>query len=152
MFFPGWTSSITLLLCILNSYSGIGFKLELIGRFEDYIVIKKLTMEDYIDIMVNGTNSVLNQLVSEVKELDKVDIVYDRDYLEEVANVSDQQGTGARGLKSIILRSLKPGIRYIRRLQGEGGTLTINKGTVHNPVNFELVNSKGEKVYSKLLK
>ena len=87
-----------------------------------------------------------------VKKQDKVDIVFGRDYLEEVANVSDQQGTGARGLKSIILRSLKPGIRYIRRLQGEGGTLTINKGTVHNPVNFELVNSKGEKVYSKLLK
>ena len=129
-----------------------GFKLELIGRFEDYMVINKLTMKDYIDIMVNGTNSVLRQLVSAVKEIDKVDLVYDRGYLEEVANVSDQQGTGARGLKSIILRSLKHGIRYIRNLQGEGGTLTINKGTVHNPNNFELVSSKGEKVYSKLLK
>lgn len=129
-----------------------GFKLELLGRLEDFMVINKLTIEDYIDIMENGTNSVLRELVRSVKERNHVDILYDREYLEEVANLSDEQGTGARGLKSIILKSLKPGIRYIRKLQGEGGTLIINKGTVHNPNSFELVNSEGEKVYSKLLK
>lgn len=78
---------------------------ELVGRFPIIIKLNDLTKEDLKRILVEPENSIVKQYKN-LLELDGVDITFDDSALEFIANKAFDNKTGARGLKTIIEKSM----------------------------------------------
>lgn len=78
---------------------------ELVGRFPIVIQLNDLTKEDLKRILVEPENSIVKQY-KDLLSLDGVDITFDDSALEFIANKAFDNKTGARGLKTIIEKSM----------------------------------------------
>lgn len=78
---------------------------ELVGRFPIIIKLNDLTKEDLKRILVEPENSIVKQYKN-LLELDGVDITFDDSALDFIANKAFDNKTGARGLKTIIEKSM----------------------------------------------
>lgn len=78
---------------------------ELVGRFPIVIQLNDLTKEDLKRILVEPENSIVKQYKN-LLSLDGVDITFDDSALEFIANKAFDNKTGARGLKTIIEKSM----------------------------------------------
>lgn len=78
---------------------------ELIGRFPIVIKLNDLTKEDLKHILVEPENSIVKQYKN-LLELDGVDLTFDDSALDFIANKAFDNKTGARGLKTIIEKSM----------------------------------------------
>lgn len=78
---------------------------ELIGRFPIIIKLNDLTKEDLKRILVEPENSIVKQYKN-LLELDEVDLTFDDSALDFIANKAFDNKTGARGLKTIIEKSM----------------------------------------------
>ena len=78
---------------------------ELIGRFPIIIKLNDLTKEDLKRILVEPENSIVKQYKN-LLELDGVDLTFDDSALDFIANKAFDNKTGARGLKTIIEKSM----------------------------------------------
>ena len=82
-----------------------GFLPELVGRLP---IISHL---DYLDeislykILVEPVNSIINQY-KELFKLDNVDLIFNKDALDEVVKLAIKQKTGARALRSILEQAM----------------------------------------------
>ncbi len=84
-----------------------GFESEFIGRLPVIVVFDELTKEDLTEILNNPNNPVLIS-----KRLDfnayGIDIRFEEEALEKIAEMAAQEKTGARGLVSVIEKILIP--------------------------------------------
>lgn len=78
---------------------------ELVGRFPIVIQLNDLTKEDLKRILVEPENSIVKQYKN-LLSLDGVDITFEDSALEFIANKAFDNKTGARGLKTIIEKSM----------------------------------------------
>lgn len=78
---------------------------ELVGRFPIVIQLNDLTKEDLKRILVEPENSIVKQYKN-LLGLDGVDITFDDSALKFIANKAFDNKTGARGLKTIIEKSM----------------------------------------------
>lgn len=78
---------------------------ELVGRFPIVIQLNDLTKEDLKRILVEPENSIVKQYKN-LLSLDGVDITFDDSALKFIANKAFDNKTGARGLKTIIEKSM----------------------------------------------
>lgn len=74
---------------------------ELIGRIPVIAVLDNLDKNSLIRIMKEPKNSILKQY-TKLFEMDGVDIVFEDDALEAIADVTLERKTGARGLRSVF--------------------------------------------------
>jgi len=74
---------------------------ELVGRLPVVSTLQSLTKEELMRILVEPKNAILKQY-QRLLALDGVELVYTPDVLSAVAEEALKQGTGARGLRSII--------------------------------------------------
>lgn len=74
---------------------------ELVGRLPVVSTLRSLTKEELMRILVEPKNAVLKQY-QRLLALDGVELVFTPDVLSAVAEEALKQGTGARGLRSII--------------------------------------------------
>ena len=79
---------------------------ELVGRFPVITQTKALTKHDLIKILTEPKNAITKQY-KELLKLDNVIIEFTDEYLDEIANSALENGTGARGLRSVIEESLE---------------------------------------------
>lgn len=82
-----------------------GMERQLVGRFPVRVVYDQLTMEDLKNIMVKSQGSALLAYTYDLKAWG-IDLEFTDDALSEVAKWAEREGTGARGLVSIIHRVL----------------------------------------------
>ena len=82
-----------------------GMERQLIGRFPVRVVYDQLTTQNLKDIMINSEGSALLSFSNDLKAWD-IDLEFTDDALTEVARRAEQEGTGARGLVSILHRVL----------------------------------------------
>ena len=82
-----------------------GMERQLMGRFPVRVVYDQLTTRDLKDIMTRSADSVLLSYTDDLKTW-AIDLKFTDDTLTEVARRAEQEGTGARGLISIIHRVL----------------------------------------------
>jgi ATP-dependent Clp protease ATP-binding subunit ClpX len=82
-----------------------GMERQLMGRFPVKVVYDQLTTQDLKDIMTRSTDSVLLAYTNDLKTW-AIDLEFTDGALTEVAQRAEQEGTGARGLISIIHRVL----------------------------------------------
>lgn len=78
---------------------------ELVGRFPIVIQLNDLTKEDLKRILVEPENSIVKQYKN-LLSLDGVDVTFEDSALEFIANKAFDNKTGARGLKTIIEKSM----------------------------------------------
>jgi len=74
---------------------------EFIGRLPIHVSLNHLTKEDLMRIITEPKNSIIKQYGASMK-LDKVELVFQPDAIEAIAEKSIVQKTGARGLRSIV--------------------------------------------------
>lgn len=74
---------------------------ELVGRFPIIAQVEQLTKDDLVRILTEPKNSVIKQYQA-LLGLDEVKLTFEVDALEYVAEVASKNGTGARGLKTIL--------------------------------------------------
>ncbi len=74
---------------------------EFIGRLPVHVGLNNLDVPSLEKILVEPENSIIKQYVATLK-LDGVDLVFTKDAIHEIAQISYDQKTGARGLRSIV--------------------------------------------------
>lgn len=79
---------------------------ELVGRFPVITQTQKLTKEDLIRILTEPKNAITKQYKKLLK-IDGVDIEFTEDYLSNIATLALENGTGARGLRTVIEETLE---------------------------------------------
>ncbi len=82
-----------------------GMERQLMGRFPVKVVYDRLTTQDLKDIMTRSADSVLLAYANDLKAWG-IDLEFTDEALTEVARRAEQEGTGARGLISVIHRVL----------------------------------------------
>lgn len=79
---------------------------ELVGRLPVIATLNKLTKDDILRIIKEPKNSIFKQYI-ELFRMDDVELVFDDDALEEIAEETIKRKTGARGLRSMFESVLK---------------------------------------------
>jgi ATP-dependent Clp protease ATP-binding subunit ClpX len=74
---------------------------EFVGRLPVVVTLEALTRETLIRILTEPKNAIVKQY-RKFFDLDKVDLVFTDEALEETANLALQQKTGARGLRTVL--------------------------------------------------
>jgi ATP-dependent Clp protease ATP-binding subunit ClpX len=82
-----------------------GMERQLIGRFPVRVVYDQLTTQDLKDIMIKSEGSALLSFSNDLKAWG-IDLEFTDDALGEVAQRAEKEGTGARGLISVLHRVL----------------------------------------------
>ena len=74
---------------------------ELVGRLPVITALKSMDKETLIKIMTEPKNSIIKQYEALFK-MDNIELVFDDSALEQIADMTVERKTGARGLRSII--------------------------------------------------
>ena len=74
---------------------------ELIGRLPVFAALNQLTVDDLVRILTEPRNALVKQYQT-LLSYDDVELEFDDDALQEIANKAIERKTGARGLRSII--------------------------------------------------
>jgi len=74
---------------------------EFIGRIPIVTALEKLTEDDLVNILTKPKNALIKQY-KELLELDGVNLLFTDGALKEIARLSIERDTGARGLRSIV--------------------------------------------------
>jgi ATP-dependent Clp protease ATP-binding subunit ClpX len=82
-----------------------GMERQLMARFPVKVVYDPLTIQDLISIMTKSADSPLLAYGNDLKVWD-IDLEFDNEALRLIAEQAKQEGTGARGLISILHRVL----------------------------------------------
>ncbi|HEW4737142.1 TPA: ATP-dependent Clp protease ATP-binding subunit ClpX [Streptococcus pneumoniae] len=80
---------------------GFGIIPELIGRLPVFAALEQLTVDDLVRILKEPRNALVKQYQT-LLSYDDVELEFDDEALQEIANKAIERKTGARGLRSII--------------------------------------------------
>ena len=109
---------------------------EFIGRIPVICHLEELDEQDLVRVLTEPKNSVVKQYEFLFK-LDGVNLVFEKDALEEVARESIKRKTGARGLRSIIEEALLDVMFELPSTKGVK-TCTITKDNIVNKTTPKL--------------
>ena len=79
---------------------------EFLGRFPVIVSMKDLEEEDLVRILTEPKNSLANEFMR-IFEMDGVKLEFEPEAIREMARLALERGTGARGLRSIMVDVLK---------------------------------------------
>ena len=74
---------------------------ELVGRLHVIATLNEITKEDMVKILTEPKNAIFKQY-KKLFAIDGAELTFERDALEEVANLAIKRKTGARGLRAIM--------------------------------------------------
>jgi len=104
-----------------------GMERQLMGRFPVRVVYDRLSVQDLKDILIKSEDSPMWAYANDFKAWG-IDLTFTDDALSEVARRANQEGTGARGLISILHRVL---LEDMYRLPGAyTGALVVDQSYV----------------------
>ena len=121
----------------LNKY---GLIPEFVGRLPIHVTLNELSKEDLKRIIIEPKNSVIRQYQSSLK-VDGVDLVFEDDAVEAIAEQAIAQRTGARGLRSIVEKIMIDIMYEIPSMEGEK-QVVINRDVVENSTKPEITFKK----------
>lgn len=106
---------------------------ELVGRVPVIVKLDDLTKDDLKRILVEPTNSIVNQYKS-LLSLDEVELVVEDTVLDFIATKAYENGTGARGLKSVLESSMTD---LMFEIPDRKDTHTVNLGVSEDTITYE---------------
>jgi ATP-dependent Clp protease ATP-binding subunit ClpX len=83
---------------------------EFVGRVPVTVALDALTKEDMVHILTEPKNSIVKQY-KKLFEYDGVNLVFEDDALSQIAKMTVENKTGARGLRSVIEKIMQ-GVMY----------------------------------------
>ena len=83
-----------------------GLMPELIGRLPILVTLNPLLEEDLVRILTEPKNAIVKQY-KELLSMDGVELEFEDMALKKIAELAIKRGTGARGLRSIIEKSMQ---------------------------------------------
>jgi len=121
---------------------------EFIGRIPVIAELNKLSKEDLIKVLTEPKNAITKQYEI-LFELDGVDLKFDKEALEEIAEIAVEKDVGARGLRGIIEKLMLP-LQYTIPSEDNLGSCVITKEYIKEEKDVELIYVKSsEKKVSK---
>lgn len=114
---------------------------EFVGRMPIIAVLDELDEESLIKILTEPKNSLVKQY-KKLFSLDGIELEFEPDALKAIAKKAIDQGTGARGLRSIVEKILQKSMFELPSSSGVSG-LTVNEDCVAG--NSEPVATHSEK-------
>ncbi|NNC43596.1 MAG: ATP-dependent Clp protease ATP-binding subunit ClpX [Acidimicrobiia bacterium] len=110
---------------------------EFIGRLPVVATVEDLDRQALVNILTDPKNALVKQY-AKLFEMDGVDLVFDTDAIEAIADQAQLRGTGARGLRSIVEEVLL-NTMYDLPSREDVGQVVITKEVVEERVNPTLV-------------
>ncbi len=98
---PNFSDKNNLSLVKVDDIIKYGFIPELTGRLPIITYLDYLDQQTLLKILVEPTNSLTNQYV-ELFKYDKIELIFEKDALNEISNLALERKTGARALRSVI--------------------------------------------------
>jgi ATP-dependent Clp protease ATP-binding subunit ClpX len=120
---------------------------EFIGRFPVVAQLKQLTREELVRILIEPKNSLTDQY-KQVFKLDGIELTFKDEALGYIADKALELGIGARGLKSVLERSMMelmyslPAMKNVRRC-------IITEGFLDGTEEVTLLDSNNKRTYLK---
>lgn len=94
-------STEVLSLCEPEDLIEYGLIPEFVGRLPVIVNLKELTKDDLVKILLKPKNSIIKQY-KHLFRMDDVNLNFNYDAIQEIANLAIEKKTGARGLRAII--------------------------------------------------
>ncbi len=105
---------------------------EFIGRLPIHVALNDLSRDELKRIITEPKNAVLRQYQASLK-LDKVELVFESDAVDAIADKAIAQKTGARGLRSIV-EAMMTDIMFDLPGQNNAAKVLINKEVVEGKI------------------
>jgi ATP-dependent Clp protease ATP-binding subunit ClpX len=106
---------------------------EFTGRFTSRVSITELSKEQLVQILTNVKNNYIDQY-RYLLALDDIELSFDSEYIEQIADNCLKLKTGARGLHSEIERTLLPHMYNVQKYRNANiKKINITKDLVINP-------------------
>ena len=103
---------------------------ELVGRLPVITALNGMDKETLVRIMTEPKNSIVKQYKALFK-MDNIDLEFEKEALERIAELTIERKTGARGLRSIIESVLQP-LMFESPSDSSITKITLTKETVEN--------------------
>lgn len=103
---------------------------ELVGRLPVITALNGMDKETLVRIMTEPKNSIVKQYKAFFK-MDNIDLEFEKEALERIAELTIERKTGARGLRSIIESVLQP-LMFESPSDSSITKITVTKETVEN--------------------
>ena len=103
---------------------------ELVGRLPVITALNGMDKETLVRIMTEPKNSIVKQYKALFK-MDNIDLEFEKEALERIAELTIERKTGARGLRSIIESVLQP-LMFESPSDSSITKITVTKETVDN--------------------
>ncbi len=110
---------------------------EFVGRLPIHVTLRNLTIEDLVRIIREPRNSVLRQYQVALK-LDDVDLTFEDEAIEAIAELAIERKTGARGLRAIVESLMIDLMFEIPSIPGDK-KVTISADVVRDKVKPEII-------------
>jgi len=116
---------------------------EFIGRIPVIATLNQLSIEDLIKVLNEPKNAITKQYQA-LLELDGIDLKFSEDALQTIAEMADDKGVGARGLRGIIEKIMLP-LQYELPAKDNIESCTITKDFINGDKEVELTYIKKAK-------
>lgn len=110
---------------------------EFVGRLPIHVNLHELSREDLVRIITEPRNSILRQFTASMK-LDDVELVFEDDAIDAVAQLAMDRKTGARGLRAIVENLMIDVMFDIPSIEGKK-RVVFTKETVEQSLTPEIV-------------
>ena len=102
-----------------DDFQKFGMIPEFTGRFPIAVQIDELSQQDFVRILTEPKNNLLAQMKFYF-ESDEVELVFTTSAIDSIAELAYNQKIGARGLKSILERTLMPYMYTLAEIKKQG--------------------------------
>lgn len=123
-------------LCTSDDLVKFGIIPELIGRMPMTVALKELTRDDLVNILTEPKNAITKQFQASFA-MDDMDIEFTEDAILAIADEAIRQKTGARGLRSIVEKSLTDTMYEAPSIKGHK-KLSITKEIIESQGKYDL--------------
>jgi ATP-dependent Clp protease ATP-binding subunit ClpX len=114
---------------------------EFVGRLPVISTLEPLNEDALVRILTEPKNALVKQY-SKLLEMDNVELTFDREALEAIAQEAISRKTGARGLRAII-ESIMLDVMFELPSREDVTTCTVTKETVQNKIAPKLTTREG---------
>lgn len=113
---------------------------EFVGRFQNWVSLSELSKADLVKILTEVKHSYISQY-SWLFNCDNIELTFTDAALDQIAERTLKNKTGARGLHSELERVLLPHMFYLRQYHKQGiKNVTIDVDQVEDPVALKVAN------------
>jgi ATP-dependent Clp protease ATP-binding subunit ClpX len=110
---------------------------EFVGRFPNWVALGDLSKEDMIKVLTSVKNNYIEQYQWLFRQ-DGIELTFDTDALDQLAEHTMRNKTGARGLHSELERVLMPHMFIIDDYKNNDvSQLNITRDMVNSPINLQ---------------